>query len=120
MVDPDDIPGRTAPTNTTGDDSAVLGGPPYPEPGDPQQVAFRDLCHHPGCTESPEPGSDYCSNPLHGPTREFSTRPRDLFTRRDSNSSTDGEIEELRRDVNRLEGKVDALLTALEVDDGGE
>lgn len=119
MVDPDDIPGRTVPTNTTGDDSATLGGRPHPELGGPQQVAFRDLCKYSGCTEPPEPGSDYCSNPLHGP-REFSTRPRDLFTRRNSNTSTDGEIEQLRRDVNRLEGKVDALLTALEVDGGDE
>jgi hypothetical protein len=35
-----------------------------------------------------------------------------------STTGTDDEIEALRRDISRLEGKVDALLEALEVDRG--
>jgi hypothetical protein len=35
-------------------------------------------------------------------------------------TDTDDEIAQLRRDVSRLEGKIDALLEALEVQDGDE
>lgn len=35
-------------------------------------------------------------------------------------TSPDDEIEQLRRDISRLEGKVDALLKALEVENGDE
>ena len=64
------------------------------------------------------PGSDYCGR--HGATggnigqpdpQPFSVRP-----------ATGGENAKLRRDIARLEGKVDALLAALdvEVEDGDE
>jgi hypothetical protein len=116
MADPDDIPGRTVPTNTTGGESDALAQRPDPVPNGPQRATFPEVCKHRGCSEPAEPGSAYCSNPMHGPSGEFLTRPRDLFTRPDSDP--DNEIAQLRRDVSRLEGKVDALLEALEVGDG--
>jgi hypothetical protein len=41
-------------------------------------------------------------------------------TVRTSGDDSDDEIEQLRRDISRLEGKVDALLNALEVKDVDE
>ncbi|NWO45128.1 hypothetical protein GY964_26785, partial [Klebsiella pneumoniae] len=63
-----------------------------------------DTCANTFCTEDAETFRDYC--PRHGPGRTgFEPRP--------SSNSTD--IDALRRDVARLEGKVDALLAALDV-----
>jgi hypothetical protein len=55
---------------------------------------------------------DASARPVVGPGRAF--EPPFRTTGDDSN----GEIEQLRRDISRLEGKVDALLAALDIEDG--
>lgn len=94
---------------------------------DRAQVDATDLqksCAYPGCSEPTELFADYC--PDHpgrlGATKEFDPTPARPFggtglTSENHADSTD-EVEQLRRDVSRLEGKIDALLAALEVSDG--
>jgi len=128
-----DLPNDAAATQSrpVGGESETLAQRPDPAPGDPQRATFPTLCQHPRCTKPAEPGSAYCSNPLHTgsdshgidiepPDDPDPTRPGGVTDLTSSHDNGDDEIAQLRRDVHRLEGKIDALLAALEVDDGDE
>jgi len=114
-----DIPGEL---------SEVTGRPdPAPTFG---SALVPGTCQYEGCAEPAQPRNEYCRNQSHTSPGglDISTRPDPTpLTGRDPQDAVFGgasadeiDLEELRRDISRLEGKIDALLTALEVKDGDE
>ncbi|WP_435067714.1 hypothetical protein [Haloplanus sp. C73] len=127
MDDTGDLPGEN--WSVSGGESDTLARRPDPEPRT-GGVSIPGECQYPGCTTPAEPGGEYCKNPTHTdygvpnlspPEERELTRPAgatDLIPNRQRES--EDSVDALRRDVARLEGKVDALLEDLEVTDGDE
>lgn len=73
----------------------------------------RRTCKHPLCTNDATLGSDYCRR--HKPDSPPDFNPR-VPSPLSGLTSDDPSNRDLQRDLDRIEGKLDALLTALDVE----